>query len=187
MKQSNETPDYPILMRPKLVLQSLRGIKLQTRRLDKTWMKVKKGDNIWVRETWWTEKRFDEIPPRDVPESATIWWSTGHGIPKLPTNFDQDPIPRVKGKTRTSIHMPRWCSRLQLVATADAYLERLQDITDEDAIKEGVTLIGTTRYHGKAIDAFMRLWNEIHAKDGLPWSKNPELVVLNFKRLEDAR
>jgi hypothetical protein len=85
-----------------------------------------------------------------------------------------------------SIHMPRWASRITLEATADARLERLQDISEDDARAEGAELGprpgATIDYvHSTARDAYAALWDEING--AVSWAANPEVVVLQFRRL----
>lgn len=75
------------------------------------------GDRLWVRETW----GFNPDHP-SVPEFACFRADPGH---------DGDGI-----KWRPSIHMPRRASRITLLVEA-VRVERLQDITEADAIAEG--------------------------------------------------
>jgi hypothetical protein len=82
------------------------------------------GDKLWVRETFWVD---DELPA-DLP---------------VYIHYRADPHLEVIEKSikwRPSIHMPRWASRITLEITG-IRVERLQEITEEDARAEGVELI----------------------------------------------
>lgn len=74
---------------------------------------------------------------------------------------------------RPSIFMPRWASRITLELTA-VRVERLQDMTDADAIAEGL----------EGCANFRELWDSLNAKRGYSWAKNPWVWVLSFKRTE---
>ncbi|MBD8556340.1 hypothetical protein IFT84_17670 [Rhizobium sp. CFBP 8762] len=94
-----------------------------------------KGDRLWVRERWSGVHDFGETPPSERQSYTTpvgpvlrdeIWyWADG-----TPDFGDWE-------KPRPGIHMPRWASRLTLIVT-DVRVERLQDISEEDAAAEGV-------------------------------------------------
>lgn len=158
--------------------------KTQTRRLSKQWLRVKKGDLLWVRETWAPTYHSPERmqnDPRFVAYRAD--W---------PTDLDRAITARHDFgllRFRPSIHMPRWASRITLIATEDARAERLEDISEEDARAEGVTLTPCTHpdcdpdsrcaadsYRG----AFAVLWNSLHGKDA-PWGSGPEVVRVAFE------
>jgi len=72
-------------------------------------------------------------------------------------------------------------------------VERLKDITEEDAKAEGclndVTLIyegmgPPVDYTGRyAVERFEDLWDSIYAKRGLGWDKNSWVWVVEFKRI----
>lgn len=93
---------------------------------------------------------------------------------------------------RSPIHMPRWASRLTLEIT-DIRVERLQEISEEDAIREGIGLIPdsggpnlyTVHIEGAHLNAptakqvFARLWDTIHGEDA--WDANPYVWVISFK------
>lgn len=92
-------------------------------------------------------------------------------------------------RIRPSIHMPRWASRLTLTVT-DVRVERLQDISEADAIAEGCpvsTMPGTIGHPlcpvgfnemGTPIYWFRELWNSINGPDA--WDANPWVVALTF-------
>lgn len=104
-------------------------------------------------------------------------------------------------KSRPSIHMPRWASRLTLPVT-DVRVQRLQDISEEDAKAEGAMFhdggcVGHSGYrhdidqgvvYATARESFKHLWDSINAnrkdKDGnrLPyaWDDNPWVVAVSF-------
>ncbi|MEB3169133.1 MAG: hypothetical protein VKK97_10435, partial [Synechococcaceae cyanobacterium] len=88
---------------------------------------------------------------------------------------------------RPSIHMPRWASRITLEITG-VRVERLQQISEDDAIAEGVTptmpIYGDCGgfEHQGGRDAFWRLWESINGSDS--WHANPWVWVVEFQRVE---
>jgi hypothetical protein len=88
------------------------------------------GDRLWVREAWQADDQVNSIAPRDLSHGEPIRYPADWG-------FRQTGCAMIKpGKIRPSIHMPRWASRILLEIT-DVRVERLQDISDEQALAEG--------------------------------------------------
>jgi hypothetical protein len=92
---------------------------------------------------------------------------------------------------RSSIHMPRWASRITLLVI-DVRAQRVQDISEEDAIAEGVEWINPPASFGPDVTseeiygigcqtAFHDLWNEIHGPDA--WDRNDWVAAYSFERL----
>lgn len=73
-----------------------------------------------------------------------------------------------------SIFMPRWASRINLEIT-DIGFERLQEITEADAIAEG--FVG-------GLQDFVCIWATINGKDS--WDQNPWVWVVKFKRIRES-
>lgn len=181
--------EHPILFNSEMVKALLEDRKAMTRRLDKGWLKVKKGDRLWVKETWSIEST--------APTSYEIHYLATHpggaktieaGDDLKLNNYLTNLYDTQRGSWRPSIYMFRWVSRITLEATADARLEKLQEISEEDAAKEGMPLVtyGMDRLYGpipKAtrIKGFGILWDSLNPK--APWLSNPEVVVLEFKKL----
>lgn len=103
-----------------------------------------------------------------------------------------------KPRNRSPMFMPRFASRLLLEIT-DIRVERLNDISDEDAVKEGLRILPASgRYvvspgdqyfssaSHDAVEVFSWLWDSINAKKGYPWSSNPWVWVVEFKVVEVA-
>jgi hypothetical protein len=94
-------------------------------------------------------------------------------------------------KWKPSIHMPRWASRITLEIT-EVRVERLQDISEEDAVAEGVEAWIKTRepqfmqcrgifcedYHRKQ---YADLWESINGRGS--WAANPYVWAVTFKRI----
>ncbi len=106
------------------------------------------GDRLWVRETWGIGDHGRLIDPclnyradgQQIPlfyQGATLWADAkgGHVVEE----FD---LLKVKKGWHPSIHMPRWASRITLEIT-NIRVERVQKITEEDAISEGVEFLFT--------------------------------------------
>ncbi len=155
------------------------------------------GDRLWVRETWGVDdERMKEGIPRVRPE-----WVTEHD----PVLYRADgeccaQIPECAcGWTkfrlwRPSIHMPRWASRLTLEITG-VRVERVQDISEEDARAEGVEPCGGfmasagcwTNYgsdgssFSTARESFFSLWERINGAESL--AANSWVWVVEFRRV----
>jgi hypothetical protein len=193
--------EHPILFSDTMVRAILAGSKTQTRRIVKPqplWVyddtiPVKTqdadpkgaircpygvpGDRLWVRETWQalTEPNPSHLiaekpqPGDDIRYRATepeTW------IPALPW--------------RPSIHMPRWACRLVLEIT-DVRVERLQDISRQDALAEGIDMsapqVASLVEEYRPVIAFAGLWESINAKRA-PWKSNPWVWVIEFEEIE---
>ena len=101
-------------------------------------------------------------------------------------------------KWKPSIHMPKKYARIFLKVT-NVRVERLQDISDIDCIKEGVRELGNcippnydinakqyyinNSFYKTKKDAFKGLWNSI-AKDGYKYEDNPPVFVYEFERVK---
>lgn len=222
--------ERPILFSGPMVRAILDGRKTQTRRAIKPWpvdelpdVPVhlcpygKPGDRLWVRETFCIEScrecgyyppAFDDGRPIEhhLDDDYGAWW-------RQPHYRATDPCPELEIGTgdpgviwHPSIHMPRWASRITLEIT-DVRVERLHDISEEDAAAEGVKPFVVTQedvdvaqdceeeFVAKCAAAlgpgafthkfeFMFLWDSINEKRGYGWNKNPWVWVISFKRVE---
>jgi hypothetical protein len=95
---------------------------------------------------------------------------------------------------RPAIFIPRWASRITL-EMVNVRVERLQEITEEDALSEGVNKhlaaeLGISVSPSEeefnftqARSTFCHLWNSINAKSGFGWYVNPWVWVIEFKRV----
>jgi hypothetical protein len=107
------------------------------------------GDRLWVREAFSLDH-----------SGAAICWFWADGNPEFGDWT----------KPKPSIHMPRWASRLTLTVTA-VRVERLQDITEDDAAAEGMA-------RPMAISDFGAMWESIHGPGA--WDTNPWVVAVTF-------
>ena len=151
------------------------------------------SDRLWVRETWCDVNlqgapgiayRADE-DIRDLMAEPSFHDEDGafnYGDERVkPYHFavwSEDLFSGAEGRWRPSIHMPRWASRITLEIT-DVRVERLQDISNEDAVAEGIGTPCDMRY--AALDAFKPLWESINGHDS--WEANPWVWVIEFKRI----
>ena len=175
--------DRPIIFSAPMVSALLDGRKTQTRRIyrvppgsyveqGRIWamtdgcphgdaaLPYAPGDRLWVREAF-----------TEVPMIGPRYYATND----IPASF----------KKVSPIHMPRWASRLTLIVT-DVRVQRLQEISDDDARAEGVLPDGFEGYRGHegtigyptAIWAFRHIWNSIHGPDA--WDANPWVAAISF-------
>lgn len=83
-----------------------------------------------------------------------------------------------KQKSKPSIHMFRWAARIFL-EVVNVRVERVQDITETEAISEGVE--GGGGHPDFWVGAFRDLWDSINSKRGYGWEVNPWVWVVEFK------
>lgn len=208
----------PILFNTEMVRAILDGRKTVTRRLVKdppnnvhagrcvlgaglfdeaTHMRVvapsiKIGDILYVRETWhkYRVKKPQKAVPVDFAEVQYLYRADGEVA-----NSDGSPF-----AWRPSIHMPKEAARIFL-RVKDVRIERLQDITQDEAVKEGCTGVpcdcSNIDEHG-CVDCFntgwvepptidfMWLWDSTIKPADLPaygWEANPWVWVIEFERI----
>lgn len=142
------------------------------------------GDRLWVRETYAL-----------LVGAGHRYVYSADGTPMQ--RFYHEPIANMKW--RPSIHMPRRASRITLEITT-VRIERLNDISEEDAKAEGIRELpgqegepgawwtgnvraGAAMHRKYPTQAFKVLWDSIYAKTN-PWSSNPWVWVVEFKRVE---
>ena len=152
------------------------------------------GDRLWVRETWCAHQNYNDIKPSDLPSLKHLQ----NGITYM-TDVYAGEKSTWMGKTRSPRFMPRWASRIDLLVK-NVRAERLQKISEEDAIAEGIghgfiCNAGWPDYEhinkygvceltqDTAYQSFASLWDSINAKRGHGWDANPWVWVIEFDRL----
>jgi hypothetical protein len=134
------------------------------------------GDQLWVRETWGIVPILDCNSDRVAYRSD---YSEACGENQLLA-----PAPK---RWRPSIHMPRWASRITLEITA-VRVERLHDISEEDAKAEGVNVAFSETFaaNGIGIGAsrlkFWSLWESIYGTESR--YSNPWVWAIEFRRVK---
>ncbi len=145
------------------------------------------GDRLWVREAF--------MPcPLENPTTDPSMWSIAYAsdaeqVERLaPAGYN--PMLYNYERWSPSIHMPRWASRITLEITS-VRVERLQDISEADAIAEGVTAVssgGVTLFATTGVncfqtakDAYAALWESINGPGS--WDANPWVWVVEFRRV----
>ncbi len=154
------------------------------------------GDRIWVRETWglmcyhdptdWCEGGIAGVSESELRERYSVEHRANWKLHSEAAHW------------RPSIHMPRWASCITLEITG-VRVERVQDITEEDAKAEGVeqvVFLGETYWKLKtpvlnpgggerigvreAKVAFQNLWDSIYNN----WDANPWVWAYSFRRVK---
>ena len=192
--------EHPLLMKGPLVRATLEGRKTQTRRpvkpqpsddivdveyddIAELWLGNTKedndlgfcsswtarcplgrtGDRLWVRETWaWPGEEEFIYRADQWAEDMVAKWKTDPNYPQV--------------KWSPSIHMPRRVCRLVLPLVS-VRVERVQDITEEDARAEGVEPIG-----GSYREGFRSVMQAIYGKEC--WDANWWVWVAEWKEIE---
>ncbi|EHU00526.1 phage-related protein [Pantoea stewartii subsp. stewartii DC283] len=153
------------------------------------------GDRLWVREAW-----MPDAPRDGTWADVEFYGCKGSPLSMIPKRFRKPEhcIHRASWNGSEmvgwtpSIHMPRWASRITLEITG-VRVERLQDISQEDAHSEGLELTGWRPTYndpdsgGEVMtpyDNFAELWESIYGEES--WQANPWVWVIDFKRLDNA-
>ncbi len=137
------------------------------------------GDRLWVRETWGIGSR--PCPVEGGREGIEYRADEGFlqdDISLLPLHSADPPDGHTldeyaKQGWRPSIHMPRWACRLVLPLVS-VRVERVQDITEEDARAEGVEPI-----NGSYREGFRVVWRDIYGT----WDANPWVAVYQWGQI----
>jgi hypothetical protein len=152
----------------------------------------KPGDQLWVRETWQGPllEEYEVDADADWQSANRIhqYQNPAHcafaadgGSP--PEFIDSDD--NIQRRWRPSIHMPRWASRITLEITG-VRVERLQDISEEDAKAEGCKEWLIPGQHSYAPiysykQGYRVLWQTLNGPSS--WDLNPWVWVVEFRRL----
>lgn len=129
------------------------------------------GDRLWVRETWGFTASWPTGFQNDHIKNGRYWIKD-----RMAYRADS---PAGHWCWRPSIFMPRWANRLTLAVT-EVRVERLQDISESDAMSEGVAAWHTPT--GAVYKPeFKMLWDKINAKRGFGWNVNPWVWVVSFQ------
>ncbi len=212
--------DRPIIFSAPMVRALLEGRKTQTRRILKPQPVPFKVEGGSYCDVYLTQNECDPLPRVTLGRVITKQevrfapgdrlWVRENFMPRpglgaiARPHYRADPEanrPEWRGLWKPSIHMPRWASRLTLLITA-VKIERVQDISDEDAKAEGMVFVdhGLNRYGqqregwhsdpgearrgpdcclGTARFAFGNLWVALHGAGA--WAENPFVVAITFK------
>lgn len=132
------------------------------------------GDRLWVKETWLTTPAYDDLKPSELGGEEPLFYVADGAI----LNW-READGHCRGKTRVSIFMPRWASRLTLTVT-DIRVERLQDCSEADALAEGIERIQFPEVGdwGWPQRKYAALWDSINGAGA--WEANPWVVAVSF-------
>lgn len=140
------------------------------------------GDILWVREKF-----------RNTIDCQTGKFHSWHYYADMPEDFHKKHPFRYK----PSIHMPKEACRLFLKVKS-IRVERLQQITDQDAVAEGIEPISDSEFSNVKkwgwrfknylrgdsaalpIASFMTLWESINGEGS--WNTNPWVWVIEFEK-----
>jgi hypothetical protein len=150
------------------------------------------GDVLWVREAFRLPAEHSELSPSEYIKNRNLR-SRAYDAKYIADGAErQDPHPDYPidwGRKRPSIHMPKELCRLRL-RVEDVRVERVQEISGEDAQAEGITGEDADEHDSRHRSpgevyrlTFRDLWNDIHG-DGA-WDENPWVWVLEFSRINE--
>lgn len=201
--------ERPILFSAPMVRAILAGTKTQTRRpyktrkhpdfgcamaaselvcepqhvIDRTCPYGQPGDRLWVREAWCPI--YPQDPHYNGGRPIGIDYKASHS-----RESDQWRVMDDLGTRRwkPSIHMPRSASRILLEITG-IRVERLQDISETDALAEGSRDWADEQDTpardipgGETRLIYRQLWESINGPGS--WDANPWVWVIEFMRVE---
>lgn len=151
------------------------------------------GQVLWVREPYRLCAEFDAYAPRYSTPANRIWYEA------------DEPHQPGFGKLRPGMFMVRWMAR-ELLRVTDVRMQRLQDISEADALAEGIrwrNVIVDTAYEGgghvektadrfffdggnedgydSAVDAYLDLWEVINGFGSA--DLNPYVFAYTFERI----
>ncbi|MBV6321972.1 hypothetical protein [Duganella violaceipulchra] len=157
------------------------------------------GDRLWVRESGIRSMLAGSGDQRglfrhDVPVTPETgqYWVERTRAPGASYSVEgcsrAAALLSASAKVTPSIHMPRWASRI-LLEIISVRAERLNDISDIDAVAEGIGLtpvaIGMKLTfppsESMAVNAYRQLWEQINGEGS--WADNPWVWCVEFRRV----
>lgn len=195
--------ERPVIFNGEMVRAILAGRKTQTRRIMKPQPEPVPGQ---PGEYWWPAKAFetmvkmsdfqrvgfegaaaDASPFGRIGDRLWVRETFGDcGVRLVYRADDDDGASCQVARWTPSIHMPRSACRMLLEIT-DVRVERLNDISEQDALAEGID-DGTSPaaiavgWFEKPRKAFRRLWERIYGQES--WDSNPWVWVVEFKQVQ---
>lgn len=157
------------------------------------------GDVLWVRETWYYETHMHDQTNPDIPTLPSGNYQHRYVFRADRPNYPVD-IGVGQHGWRPSIFMPKEAARIFLRVTS-VRAERVQDITADDVIHEGVKDVDneirnqdhTTHESIRnwnlawAQYQFRTLWDSLNAKRGFGWDTNPYVWAIEFERVDKPK
>ena len=145
------------------------------------------GDILYVRETWerfecWNCDGDERGNCPKEPKKSVLDKTCGCYMYRATYEISGD------AKWHPSIHMPKEAARIWLKVT-NVRVERLQDISGEDLIKEGIDFF-QSNYVRVAFNEFKNIWNSTIKKsdiDRYGWDASPWVWVIEFERCEKTQ
>lgn len=134
----------------------------------------KVGNRLWVKETWQvvTGRTKGDLGAAVRYKDMDLRACTMPAAKPMPLGLTWD-------RWRPSIHMPRWASRLDLLVTS-VRAERVQDITDDDALREGIHPLAYEAYESPRM-GFRELWERTYPGS---WDRNDAVWVIDFQQVD---
>jgi hypothetical protein len=131
---------------------------------------IQLGDRLWVKETFCAVNDIEFGGARWTDYRATPKYAESH-----PAGWDQAPGDPEALKWQSPRFMPKAASRFTL-RVESVKIERLRDISEEDAIAEGFEASKIINY--TAIEHFKDIWREINGHESLV--ANPFVAAIGF-------
>lgn len=196
--------EIPILFSTPMVKAIIDGSKTMTRRVIKdkdaihvlgkghidnavVLSKFRVGDLLWVKETFFAYGQWIKNGISKTGKQKFKFQDLT-GTDFQYKYFDTKPDRINKSKTdgigwykKPAIFMPKKAARIWLEVVS-VKAERLQDITEEDARKEGVQYNPEAPASFTNVGSFAKLWESINGKGS--WEENPGVRVVEFKKIE---
>lgn len=142
---------------------------MHTGEVIETYSSYQAGDEIYVRETWATNRRYNNLKPSELPEGANLWYKA-----------DGDRLGDQVGKWRSPIHMPEWAGRLILRVNA-VRVEHLHDISLGDIEAEGCPVDCLPARCQDGGEAARRWWYITWGPISGNFDDNPVVIVYEFE------
>lgn len=152
------------------------------------------GDRLWVREPWAVRPQYDDLRPSALPAAAARY---NREMPLVFYNQKPSEIDGI-GKARSPRFMPKWACRTHL-EIVDIRLERINDITYADALREGVRVhesgvpgmyevdtgdndfLEFSDRWSAGVQGYRKIWESIYTSG--QWDNGPFVWSIHFHRV----